>query len=70
MKILDAICLTDGGPNPGKPCVFPFTHEEKTYNHCPPDLEGPILLNPFSFTLMLRNNKLEYLSLTILFSLD
>ena len=26
------ICETDGGPNPGKPCIFPFIWQDKTYN--------------------------------------
>ena len=26
------ICETDGGANPGKPCIFPFIWQDKTYN--------------------------------------
>ena len=27
----------NGNPDPGKECVFPFTHKGKTYRGCPPD---------------------------------
>ena len=30
-------CITNGGPNPGKPCIFPFIFKGVTYNACPPD---------------------------------
>ena len=27
-------CFTISGPNPGKPCIFPFKHNGKTFNGC------------------------------------
>ena len=27
-------CFTVSGPNPGKPCIFPFKHNGKTFNGC------------------------------------
>ena len=27
-------CLTTGGGNTGKPCIFPFKYNGKEYNHC------------------------------------
>ena len=30
-------CLTVSGPNPGKPCIFPFIHDGKSYSGCPID---------------------------------
>jgi hypothetical protein len=30
-------CLTVGGPDPNKPCVFPFKHNGQTYFGCPVD---------------------------------
>jgi len=32
-------CYTVGGPNPGKPCKFPFKWNGKTYSGCPIDTE-------------------------------
>ena len=32
-------CLTVSGPNPGKPCIFPFKYNGKTYNGCEKDHE-------------------------------
>ncbi|XP_059081531.1 peroxidase-like [Tigriopus californicus] len=32
-------CSTVSGPNPGKPCIFPFTYQGVTYKGCPIDPE-------------------------------
>jgi hypothetical protein len=33
-------CDTVGGPNPGKPCIFPFIHGFETFSGCPADPNG------------------------------
>ena len=33
-------CITTGGPNPGKPCIFPFTFKGVTYNGCAPEVKS------------------------------
>ena len=30
-------CMTVSGPNPGKPCVFPFIYDGRSYSGCPID---------------------------------
>ena len=30
-------CVTVSGPNPGKPCVFPFRYQNKVYTGCDTD---------------------------------
>ena len=35
----ESTCITNGGPNAGKPCIFPFIWKSVTYNGCPPDPE-------------------------------
>lgn len=35
-----AACITTGGPNPGKNCIFPFTWQGTTYHGCPEDSDG------------------------------
>jgi hypothetical protein len=31
----EGVCQTNGGADPGKPCVFPFVYKGVTYNRCP-----------------------------------
>eukprot|EP00091_Calanus_sinicus_P024628 TRINITY_DN894_c0_g1_i12.p2 TRINITY_DN894_c0_g1~~TRINITY_DN894_c0_g1_i12.p2 ORF type:complete len:128 (-),score=32.93 TRINITY_DN894_c0_g1_i12:76-459(-) len=33
---LQSSCVTIGGPTPNKPCIFPFSHNGKTYQGCTP----------------------------------
>lgn len=35
----ESACLTNGGPNPGKECIFPFTFQGITYTGCALDLD-------------------------------
>jgi hypothetical protein len=32
---LESVCLTDGGADPGKPCVFPFALKGINFSQCP-----------------------------------
>jgi hypothetical protein len=34
VNFLATICLTDGGEDPGKPCVFPFEFGGKSFDQC------------------------------------
>ena len=33
-------CITNGGPSPYVPCIFPFTFDGITYNQCALDTDG------------------------------
>lgn len=35
--LVNGKCLTVSGPNPGKPCIFPFIYDGKSYSGCPID---------------------------------
>ena len=34
MKYKFSECITKSGPDTGKPCVFPFTHDGETFQRC------------------------------------
>ena len=52
-------CITVGGTDPGKPCIFPFKFRGTLYNDCTLDGNKPGNVNPWCSTVNDDNGNMK-----------